>query len=88
MLSIMLQQTTPTKNTRRLRLFVWETLPALKRMYPMSKLANAHKTFTIGDDNPFPGGFANGEGKLSPDTPCTKCGTKFVKKKPAKKQAT
>ena len=81
-------QTTPAKNTRRLHLFVEETLPALKRVYPMSILAKAHKTFTIGDDNPLPGGFANGEGKLSPDIPCTKCGTALVKNSPAKKQAT
>ena len=53
----------------------------------MSTLVSAHKTFTIGDDNPLPGGFANGEGKLTPDTPCTKCGTVLVKKEPAKKQA-
>ncbi len=69
MLSIILMKTTPAKNARRLHLFVWETLPILKRKYPMTTLARAHKTFTIGDDNPLPGGFANGEGKLSPDTP-------------------
>ena len=89
MLSIILKQTTPAKNTRRLPLFVEETLPTLKRMYPMSALANPHKTFIVGDDNPLPGGCANnGEGKLSPDTPWTKCGTVLVKKRPAQKQAT
>jgi hypothetical protein len=87
MLSIILKEATPAKNASRLHLFVCETLPALKRIYPISKLANAHKTLTIGDDNPLPGGFANGEGKLSPDTPCTKCGTALIRKKPAKKQA-
>jgi hypothetical protein len=80
--------TTPAKNTRRLHLFDWESLLALKRRYPTSKLASAHRTFTIGDDNPFPGGLANGVGKLSPDIPCTKCGTVLVKNNPAKKQAT
>lgn len=65
-------QTTPAKKTRRLHLFDWESLPHLKRRYPASKLPNAHRTFIIGDDNPFPGGVANGVGKLSPDIPCTK----------------
>jgi hypothetical protein len=88
MLSIILKQTTPVKNARRLHLFVWETLPTLKRRYPITKLASAHRTFTVGDDNPLPGGCANGDGKLSPDTPWTKCGTVLVKKRPAQKQAT
>jgi hypothetical protein len=84
MLSIILKQTTPAKNERRLHLFVWESLPTLKRRYPITKLARAHRTFTVGEDNPC----ANGDGKLSPDTPWTKCGTVLVKKKPAQKQAT
>ena len=83
----MLKQTTPVKNASRLHLFACETLPALKRIYPISKLAKAHKTLTVGDDKPLPGGFENGEGKLSPDTPCTKCGTVLIRKSPAKKQA-
>lgn len=65
----MLMQTMPKKNIRRLHLFVWETLPTLKRIYPIIKFTKAHKTLTIGDDNPLPGGFANGVGKLSPDSP-------------------
>ena len=69
MLNIILMQTTLAKKVSRLQLFVWETLPTLKRMYPMSKLPSPHRTFTVGDDNPLPGGFENGEGKLSPDIP-------------------
>jgi hypothetical protein len=69
MLDIILIQTMPTKNVSRLQLFVWETLPTRKRMYPMSKLPSPHTTFTVGDDNPFPGGFENGDGKLSPEIP-------------------
>ena len=89
MLNIILMQTTPAKKVRRVHIFVWETLPTLKRTYPISRLARAHKTFTVGEDNPLPGGCANnGEGKLSPDTPWTKCGTVLVKKRPAQKQAT
>jgi hypothetical protein len=38
----------------------------------MIALDSPHKTLTIGDDNPLPGGFSKGEGKLSPDTPWTK----------------
>jgi len=51
-------------------------------------LNKPHKTFIIGDDKPIPGGWANGEGKASPQMPFTKCGTKFARKNPAKKQAT
>ena len=54
MLSIILIKTTPAKNARRLHLFVSENLLILNRMFPMTTLACAHKTFTIGDDNPFP----------------------------------
>jgi hypothetical protein len=88
MLSCILKQTTPAKNARRLHLFVWDNLPTLKRIYPITRLASAHRTFTVGDDNPLHGGCANGEGKKSPDTPWTKCGTVLVKNKPAQKQAT
>jgi hypothetical protein len=66
---MILMQTTPAQNARRVHLFVWETLPALKRTYPTNRLPSPHKTFTEGDDNPLPGGLANGEGKLSPDMP-------------------
>jgi hypothetical protein len=62
-------------------------LPTLNRTYPIIRLNNDHKILINGEDNPFPGGFANGVGKLSPDIPCTKCGTILVKKRPAKKHA-
>jgi hypothetical protein len=87
MLNTILMKTTPAKNVRRVHIFVGETSPTLKRTYPISRLANAHKTFTVGDDNPLPGGFANGVGKRLPDMPCMKCGRALVKSKPAKKQA-
>ena len=80
-------KTTPAKNVRMVQLFVWVILPTLKRMYPIMRLANAHKTLTVGDDNPLPGGFANGVGKRLPDIPCMKWGTALVKNNPAKKQA-
>ena len=53
----------------------------------MRTLNNAHTTFVVGDDNPRPGGLEKGEGNLFPETPCTKCGTAFAKKIPAKKLA-
>jgi hypothetical protein len=68
-LNMILMQTTPTKSVRRLQVLFWVTLPTLKRMYPASKLPSAHRTFTVGDDNPLPGGFENGDGKASPDMP-------------------
>jgi hypothetical protein len=48
-----------------------ETLPALKRKYPITKLRSAHSTFITGDDSPSPGGFAKGVGKPLPETPFT-----------------
>ena len=44
-------------------------------------------TWTIGDESPLPGGLENGDGNLFPETPCTKCGTAFARKIPAKKLA-
>ena len=55
--------------------------------YPTTKLTKDQTTFTIGDDSPLPGGFAKGVGNLLPDMPCTKWGTTFAKKAPAKKAA-
>jgi hypothetical protein len=52
------------------------------------QIKQRHKTFTVGDDNPFPGGEANGVGNRSPEMPCTKCGTVLARNAPAKKQAT
>lgn len=43
------------------------------------KLIKAHITFVNGEDNPFPGGLENGEGKGIPEIPFTKCGTKFAR---------
>lgn len=61
----------PKKNTRRLHLFSLEILPARYKMYPITRLNNAQRTFTVGDDRPFPGGVAKGVGKGSPEMPCT-----------------
>ena len=33
---------------------------------------NAQRTFTVGEERPFPGGFAKGVGKRSPEMPCTR----------------
>ena len=44
-------------------------------------------TLTVGDESPLPGGLEKGDGNLFPETPCTKCGTAFAKKVPAKKLA-
>ena len=80
-------QITPTKNISKLHFVSFETLPTVNRKYPMNRFPSPQRVLTIGDDNPLPGGFANGLGKLSPDTPCIKCGTELIKKRPAKKQA-
>jgi len=44
-------------------------------------------TLSVGDESPLPGGLEKGDGNLFPETPCTKCGTAFAKKIPAKKLA-
>ena len=53
----------------------------------MARFSKDQRTLTIGDDKPLPGGFANGVGNLSPQTPLTKWGVKFERKAPPKKQA-
>jgi hypothetical protein len=63
MLSSILHATIPIKKIKRANLLVLEILPTLKSKYPITKLSNAHKTFTVGDDKPFPGGLAKGVGK-------------------------
>ena len=62
-------QTMPVKSKTKLQTFSRETLPTLNRMYPIKKLPSPQIVLTIGDDNPFPGGFEKGDGNLSPDIP-------------------
>lgn len=61
--------------------------PALNNKKPMTRLNSDQITFTGAENNPLPGGLANGDGNLLPEMPCTKCGTAFAKNAPAKKQA-
>ena len=42
------------------------------KRYPGIKLMKAQITFVNGEDNPFPGGLENGDGKGIPDIPFTK----------------
>jgi hypothetical protein len=35
----------------------------------ITRLSNAHNTFTVGDDKPLPGGFEKGVGNLLPEIP-------------------
>lgn len=60
---MMLMQTMPAKSMTTLHTFSFETFPTLKRMYPTIKLQSPQIVLTRGDDNPFPGGFENGDGK-------------------------
>jgi hypothetical protein len=48
-------------------------------------LKKPQSTFTVDEESPFPGGFANGLWNGSPITPLTKWGTAFVRKAPPKK---
>ena len=63
------------------------TLPIFSSTQPTSMLKSAQMTLTVGDESPLPGGLEKGDGNLFPETPCTKCGTAFAKKVPAKKLA-
>ncbi len=75
------------KNTSNKSLLFKDTLLATKRIYPTTRLKHAQIVLTIGEESPLPGGFENGVGNLSPEIPCTKCGTAFVKIAPAKNEA-
>jgi hypothetical protein len=68
-------------------LFCTDVLLTLNNIYPIIKFKQAHNTFTVGEERPFPGGLEKGLGKESPETPCIKCGTVFAKKAPEKKAA-
>lgn len=83
----MLIRIIPTKNTNNPNFLFEFILLTLKSKYPTSKLNNAHKTFVKGDESPWPGGLANGDGKGFPEIPFTKCGTAFVRNPPAKNPA-
>ena len=72
MLSIMLIQIIPIKKMSNASLFFEVVLLNLNSKYPTSRFANAHITFVSGDDNPFPGGSENGDGKGFPETPLIK----------------
>ena len=73
----------PIKNIMRERILPAEILAALKSKNPITKLNNAHNTFTNGDESPLPCGFENGVGNLFPEIPLTKCGTKLARNIPA-----
>jgi hypothetical protein len=87
-LNRMLIKVIPAKTTIMLGILLPETLPQKISSVPIARLKSAHITLSNGDDSPLAGGLANGVGNLSPETPCTKWGTKLVKKAPAKKHAT
>ena len=61
--------TIPTNNTIIPYMFLVVSLLAFRRIYPISKLKHAHKTLIVGEERPLPGGFANGVGNGSPETP-------------------
>jgi hypothetical protein len=83
----MLMAAIPRKNKTSESVFLLVTSPALNNKKPITRLNSDQITFTGAEDNPLPGGLANGDGNLLPEMPCTKCGTAFAKNAPAKKQA-
>jgi len=72
MANIKLITATPIKKIMIAAILVREILLTLYNSTPTTKLSSDHATLTIGDDNPLPGGLANGVGNLSPETPCIK----------------
>ena len=87
MLDMMLMIIIPAKKKIIESLFFAFVLLNLKSKYPMSIFNNPHSTFTVGDDNPFPAGCANGVGNGLPEIPLTKCGITFVRNSPANNAA-
>jgi len=71
-LNITLMHRMPIKNTRSFHLDVVDIFPALNRIYPITRFSKAHKTLTVGEDMPLPGGCAKGVGKAAPEIPCIK----------------
>jgi hypothetical protein len=53
-------------------LFFGEALLTINRRYPIKRLRHAHRTLTMGEDGPLPGGVEKGLGNASPETPCIK----------------
>jgi hypothetical protein len=68
----MLMHAIPAKNTMRFHFFAGDIFPALNKIYPITRLSNPHKTLTVGEDRPLPGGCAKGVGKAAPETPWMK----------------
>ena len=56
MLSMVLMTTRPAKKITSAESSPLDTFPTPKRMYPTTRLNSAQTTFTVGDDNPLPGG--------------------------------
>jgi hypothetical protein len=79
--------TIPMKNKTSKISFEAEILLTLKRIKLAKKLTHAHNVFTMGEDNPFPGGLENGVGNLSPEIPYIKWGRAFEKNAPEKNAA-
>jgi len=69
---MMLIRRMPTKNIITLHILEFDIFPVLNNTYPTIRLNKPHKTFTVGDDKPLPGGLANGVGKATPDIPLIK----------------
>jgi hypothetical protein len=59
----------PKNRTSIERLFLKVVLLTLSNIYPASKLKHAQITLTSGEESPFPGGFAKGDGNGSPEMP-------------------
>ena len=83
----MLITVAPAKNITQVSGCAVLILPALNNRNPIIRLNSPHTVLIGADDRPMPGGFANGEGNLLPDMPCTKCGKALARKAPAKKHA-
>jgi hypothetical protein len=54
----------------------------------MARLKRPHRTFTVAEDNPTPGGDANGLWKAFPEIPLPRWGRLFARNAPPKKYAT
>ena len=69
MLNMTAIATMPINKTSRADLFAVVVLLTLNNIYPISRLRQAHSTFTVGDEGPLPGGVEKGDGNGSPEMP-------------------
>ena len=79
------QQCRESQGDDVLRLAQVERPTRATRRYATTRLSDPHKTLTVDDDSPSPGGLANGLWNGLPEMPLTRCGIALARNAPPKK---